>query len=115
MLGSLSGGEQERVALACVLADPAARLEEASVACYQMSQHYGLTGKTVANLNPYTGTLQDLPQNAGMIVLPKVGTEAVQTEEQTRESLRRFIASTVSTRSSMTSCCGLRDTVESSV
>ena len=74
------------------LADPAARLEEASVAWYQMSQHYGIAGKTEANLNPYTGTLQGLPQNAGTIVLPKVGTEAVQTEEQTRESLRRFIA-----------------------
>jgi hypothetical protein len=74
------------------LADPAARLEEASVAWYQMSQHYGLPGKTEANLNPYTGTLQGLPANAGTIALPKVGTEAVQTEEQTRESLRRFIA-----------------------
>lgn len=73
------------------LADPAARLEETSVAWYQMSQHYGLAGKTEANLNPDTGTLQSLPANAGPIALPKVGTEAVQTEEQTRESLRRFI------------------------
>jgi hypothetical protein len=73
------------------LADTAARLEEASVAWYQMSQHYGLPGKTEANLNAYTGTLESLPPNAGTIVLPKVGTEAVQTEEQTRESLRRFI------------------------
>jgi hypothetical protein len=74
------------------LADPAARLEQASLAWYQMSQHYGLTGKTEADLNPYTGTLQSLPAIAGTIVLPKIGTEAVQTEEQTRESLRRFIA-----------------------
>ena len=74
------------------LADPAARLEEASVAWATMSEHYGLAAKTSANLNPDTGTLQDLPANAGPIALPKVGTEAVQTEEQTRESLRRFIA-----------------------
>ena len=73
------------------LADPAARLEEASVAWYQVSQHYGATGKTEANLNPYTGTLQGLPANTTAIVLPKIGTEAVQTEEQIRESLRRFI------------------------
>lgn len=73
------------------LADPGARLEEASVAWLQMSQHYGLAGKTEANLNSYTGTLESLPANAGPIALPKVGTEAVQTEEQTRESLRRFI------------------------
>jgi hypothetical protein len=73
------------------LADSAARLEEASVAWYQMSQHYGLASKTEANLNPFTGTLQGLPANVGTIVLPKVGTEAEQTEEQTRESLRRFL------------------------
>ena len=73
------------------LADPAARLEEASVAWYQISQHYGAVGKTEANLNPYTATLEGLPANTTAIVLPKVGTEAVQTEEETRESLRRFI------------------------
>lgn len=73
------------------LADPAARLEEASVAWYQMSQHYGLTGKTEANLNPFTGTIASLPANAGPIALPKVGSEPEQNEEQIRESLRRFI------------------------
>jgi hypothetical protein len=74
------------------LADPTARLEEASVAWYQVSQHYGVQGKTDANLNPYTGTLQALPPNSTSIVLPDVGTEPEKTEEQTRESLRRFIA-----------------------
>jgi hypothetical protein len=73
------------------LADPTARLEEASVAWYQISQHYGAPGKTEANLNPYTGTLQGLPANATAIVLPNVGTEPEKTEEQIRESLRRFI------------------------
>jgi hypothetical protein len=73
------------------LADPTTRLEEASVAWYQISQHYGAPGKTEANLNPYTGTLQGLPANTIAVVLPKVGTQAEQTEEQTRESLRRFI------------------------
>lgn len=73
------------------LTDTAKRLEESSVAWNQVSQHYGLDGKTEANLNPYTGTLGGLPPNTGPIVLPKVGTEPVQTEEQMRESLRRFI------------------------
>jgi hypothetical protein len=73
------------------LADPAARLEEASIAWYQMSQQYGLPGKTEANLNPFTGTIQGLPSNAGTIMLPKVGDEAQPAEEQLRESLRRFI------------------------
>lgn len=73
------------------LADTAARLEEASVAWYQMSQRYGLTERTEANLNPFTGTVESLPVNAGPIVLPKVGSDPQQNEEQVRESLRRFI------------------------
>src|SRR5205085_7389530 len=71
------------------LADPGRRLEEASTAWSQMSQQYGLATKTEAALNPNTGTLQNLPASAGTsITLPKVGTDAVPTEEQTRESLR---------------------------
>ena len=77
------------------LADPAARLEEASVAWFQMSQRYGLAGKTEANLNPFTGTVASLPANAGTITLPKVSSDTEQSkeqiEEQTREALRRFI------------------------
>jgi hypothetical protein len=73
------------------LSDVGARLEEASVAWYQLSQRYGLPGKTEANLHPYTATLQSLPANLpGAIHLPKVGSQP-QTEEDTRESLRRFI------------------------
>ncbi len=74
------------------LADPSARLEEASLAWYQLSQHYGVATKSEANLNPYTATIQGLPANLPTsIMLPKVGADAAQTEEQTRESLRRFI------------------------
>lgn len=75
------------------LADPAARLEEASVAWYQISQQNGLPERTEVNLNPYTATIQSLPPNLPVaITLPKVGTGAEHTEEQTRESLRRFIS-----------------------
>jgi hypothetical protein len=73
------------------VAEPSASLEEASLAWFQLSQRYGLPEKTQADLNPYTATLQSLPSGSS-IALPKVGTEAEQTEEQTRESLRRFIA-----------------------
>ena len=73
------------------LADPSARLEEASLAWYQLSQHYGVTDRTQVNLDPHTATLRSLPANLTKpIYLPKVG-DAEQTEEQTRESLRRFI------------------------
>lgn len=72
--------------------DSAARLEEASVAWYQMSHRYDAMMQNSAQLNPYTGTVMSFPRNHGPILLPKVGTDAVPTEEQTRESLRRFIA-----------------------
>jgi len=74
------------------LSDAGPRLEEASVAWYQLSQRYGLPGKTEANLHPYTATLESLPVNLpAPIYLPKVGSETNPTEEETRESLRRFI------------------------
>ena len=74
------------------LSDVGPRLEEASVAWYQLSQRYGLPGKTEANLDPYTATLESLPANLpAPIYLPKVGSETNPTEEETRESLRRFI------------------------
>jgi hypothetical protein len=74
------------------LSDLGGRLEEASVAWYQLSQQYGLPGKTEANLHPFTATLESLPANLpGPIYLPKVGSPTGPTEEETRESLRRFI------------------------
>jgi hypothetical protein len=75
------------------LADVGPRLEEASLAWYQLSQHYGIPGTTEATLQPYTGTIQSLPPNLpAPIRLPSVAAKATPTEEETRESLRRFIA-----------------------
>ena len=75
-----------------VLSDTGQRLEEASVAWYQLSQRYGLPGKTEASLHPYTATLASLPANLpAPLYLPKVGSQTKPTEEDFRESLRRFI------------------------
>jgi hypothetical protein len=74
------------------LPDLSARMEQASVAWYQLSQRYGLPGKTEANLQPYTATLESLPANLpAPLYLPKVGSQTNPTEEDMRESLRRFI------------------------
>lgn len=74
------------------LSDVGPRLEEASVAWYQLSQRYGIPGKTEANLHPYTATLESLPANLpAPLYLPKVGPPTNPTEEDFRESLRRFI------------------------
>ena len=68
------------------------QLEVAKIAWQQLAQRYGLPAESSANINPITDTIQSLPSNAGgSIFLPKVGDVAIQTEEQTRESLRRFI------------------------
>jgi hypothetical protein len=74
------------------LSDVGPRLEDASLAWAQLSQRYGLPGKTEANLRPDTATIQSLPANlSAPIYLPKVAAKATPTEEETRESLRRFI------------------------
>ena len=43
------------------------------------------------NLSPITATIMGLPNSNGGIYLPKVGASAVMNEEETRESLRRFL------------------------
>jgi hypothetical protein len=86
--GPLSSGPPYPIALS----DIGPRLEEASVAWYQLSQRYGLPGKTEANLQPYTATLESLPANLpGPLYLPKIGNPTKPTEDDVRESLRRFI------------------------
>lgn len=47
---------------------------------------------TTLDLRPITATIQSLPANVGSgVFLPKVGAGAVMNEEETRESLRRFL------------------------
>ena len=83
-----------------VLAEDAARRESARAAFTRLRQTGAPTrnGKTVEasptdlSLSPITATIQSLPSNGGSgVYLPKVGTEAVMNEEETRESLRRFL------------------------
>jgi len=88
----VNGPRAEGPAYPVELSELGTRLEEASLAWYQLSQRYGLPGKTEANLHPYTATLESLPANLpAPIYLPKVGSQTNPTEEEVRESLRRFI------------------------
>ena len=83
-----------------VLAEDANRRESARAAFLRLRQS-GASGRglttsennpTDLNLSPITATIQSLPSNgAGGVYLPKVGVEAVMNEEETRESLRRFL------------------------
>ena len=75
-----------------VAVSDSSRQESTTVAWQQLSQRYGLPQNSTADLNPLLGTLQSLPDSSkGSIYLPKVGDNPVQSEEEIRESLRRFI------------------------
>ena len=68
------------------------RIDTAKLAWQQLTQRYGLPQDTSLELEPATATIRSIPANpASSILLPKVGGSSVQTEEETRESLRRFI------------------------
>jgi hypothetical protein len=76
-----------------ILATDSSTREGATIAWHQLTQRYGLSQDGQLDLQPLTGTIHGVPANLnGSIFLPKVGGEPLQTEEETRESLRRFIA-----------------------
>jgi len=75
-----------------IIANVPSRIEEASLAWKQLSQSYGQAQETSGDFHPLTGTLRSVPANVvNSISLPRVGTGPTPTEEETRESLRRFI------------------------
>jgi hypothetical protein len=74
-----------------VVVNDQSRQDGATLAWQQLSQRYGLAQNSTADINPLLGTLNSLPNSTGSIYLPKVGDNPVPTEEETRESLRRFI------------------------
>ncbi len=76
------------------------RRETAQAAVKRLNSSVGRNGKsetselnpTEPNLSPITATIESLPSSTrGSLYLPKIGTAAVMNEEETRESLRRFI------------------------
>jgi hypothetical protein len=75
-----------------LLTEDADRTEATIAALHRLAQLSGKTNGIEPQLQPVTGTILSLPAKAsGTLYLPKLGTGAVMTEEETRESLRRFI------------------------
>lgn len=75
-----------------VLTNEREDVRDRRLAWRQLSQRYSLPTNISPNLDPLTATIKSLPDNTRTpILLPKVGTGPTQTEEETRESLRRFI------------------------
>ena len=67
-------------------------LEDARLAWRQLAQRYALPTTSDVVLDPVTATVKALPaDHSTPIFLPKVGAGETQTEEEIRESLRRFI------------------------
>ena len=75
-----------------LVSDPA-EYEAAALAWQQLSQRSSSGQNIPADLQPGTGTIRAISNAAAAaIFLPKVGNNPVPTEEDIRESLRRFIA-----------------------
>jgi hypothetical protein len=71
------------------------RVEEAKAQWTNFLQEQGVANPPPPDLQPVTATIRDLPADAQVnVLLPKVGTGALMSDDDTRESLRRFIEST---------------------
>ncbi len=68
------------------------RKESIAVALNRLAAQAGTPGSIEAQVQPVTTTILNIsPKANSNLYLPKVGATAVMTEEETRESLRRFI------------------------
>jgi hypothetical protein len=68
------------------------RREAVVLALNQLIQQPGNSGAFAPELQPITATIRSLPGSPGRsLYLPKVGAEPIMNEEETRESLRRFL------------------------
>lgn len=75
-----------------LLTDDSHRRESVAVAVTRLAELTGNSGTARAELQPVTATISSLPTSAnGKFLLPKVGAGPIMSEEETRESLRRFI------------------------
>jgi hypothetical protein len=88
-----ANGPRSNVTPYPILATDSSTREGATLAWHQLTQRYGLPQESPLDLEPLTATIRSVPTNLnGSILLPKVGGDPLQTEEEMRESLRRFIA-----------------------
>jgi hypothetical protein len=77
-----------------LLTETTDRREAALIAWTKFTTEQGITNAPAPELQPVTATIRSLPAFTGTpLYLPKVGDTLPMSEENTRESLRRFIAS----------------------
>jgi hypothetical protein len=77
-----------------LLTDDQSRRDAVLAAWATLTREAGANGAPAPELQPITASVRSLPQTSTpALYLPKVGTGATMSEEETRESLRRFIVS----------------------
>lgn len=74
------------------IVDRVDRREVALTAWANLTRSQGINNAPAPELQPFTQTLKSIPMMSPPLYLPKVGAEPTMNEEETRESLRRFIA-----------------------
>ena len=75
-----------------LLPEDSHRKEATLLVFSKLSQQAGNVKTSEPQLQPVTATIKSLPADSGRpLYLPKVGAAAVMNEEETRESLRRFV------------------------
>lgn len=85
------GPRRSQPAYPVLLMDNQQRQEAATAAWAQLAQQQGRSNSQAA-LQPVTETIRNLPENLSTpLYLPRVGTGTEMNEEETRESLRRFL------------------------
>jgi hypothetical protein len=87
----VNGPQANRAVYPVVLPVDPKQLETSLAVWQRLSQAVNINDRSEIRLNPNTGTVESVPPNAALY-LPKVGTNATMSEEELRESLRRFIS-----------------------
>jgi hypothetical protein len=84
-------GPRANVPVFPTITDSTDRRQVALAAWANLTRAQGITSAPEPELQPITLTLKSIPVLSPPLYLPKVGASAAMTEEETRESLRRFI------------------------
>jgi hypothetical protein len=89
-----TGPRTNEVPYPVLMTDTADRREAALIAWTKLTNDQGITNAPAPELQPITATIRRLPTLTNPpLYLPKVGEGATLSEEEMRESLRRFITS----------------------
>ncbi len=87
-----AAGPRSTELLYATIVERADRREAALTAWANLTRSQGINNAPAPELHPFTQTLKSTPPLSPPLYLPKVGAEPAMNEEETRESLRRFIA-----------------------